>query len=266
MFTRIAIGAMILFCSCNNMIDEEPSEKVPSPIVFTARENMVNTRAPLSSFNSTTVKNIGIYALAESSTPGTYIWSASPFLANISPSNISGNQLIFASKYYYPKGKRAKFYAFYPNTVSTGNTITPPGNGTPPIYNFTLTGQEDIMYAVTAPSGSINPDTTSLQFNHTLSQIILNVPLLGGLQSVTLNGVKNQGALNLETGVVTYGSSTINIALNVNLLGGLSTPVMVPAGVASYTVVAKLLILSNTYTIKPTSGNFLPGTVYTINL
>lgn len=266
---NILSGIMLILCSCADMIEEEPTTKAPSPIVLTASDITDNiTRAPMNSFNSTTVKNIGIYVLAEGSTSGTYPWTATPYLANISPINITGNTLVFSSSYYYPKGKRAKFYGYYPSTTATSgnNYIIPPGIGTPPIYNFTLTGQEDILYATTAPSGSKNPDTTALQFNHMLTQIILNVPLLGGLQSVTMNGVKNKGALNLETGVITYGSSTINIPLSVNLLGGLSTPVMVPAGVASYTVVAQLLVLSNTYYIKPTSGNFLPGRIYTINL
>ena len=71
--------------------------------------------------------------------------------------------------------------------------------------------------------------------------------------------------MDLGTGVITYSSSVMTIPLTVS---GLKTvAVMVPADVDRYRVdVTTLLLLTVTYYIRPASGNFLPGRVYTIQL
>lgn len=73
--------------------------------------------------------------------------------------------------------------------------------------------------------------------------------------------------MNLETGVVTYDSSTTDLTLTKS---GLTTtaPVMVPADVPVYQLEVGLVgqLLPRKYVIKPTSGKFLEGILYTINL
>ena len=91
---------------------------------------------------------------------------------------------------------------------------------------------------------------------------------MGALSSIKLLGVYNKGTLDIGNGNVTYDSSTTDITLTVPLLGSVTNTVMVPAGVASYKVEVVLLLslLKRTYLVKPTSGNFQPGVIYTISL
>lgn len=274
-FIRFLLGIVLFpytFGGCTN--EELLNEEAPIPIRLAVEETAV-TRAPVTSITATNISSVGIYGVSEGTTSGQFPWTTTPFASNLVPTGITGSQLSFASKLYYPMGgKRVKFYGYYPRTTTTSgaNYITPPGNGTAPVLNFTLTGQEDIMQAVTTPSSSINPATAALNFNHKLTQIILNVPLLSGvLSGIKITGVKNQGSMNIETGLVQYGSSTADFPLSVvGLLPASTVAVMVPAGVPSYTVVVEVTILvtlvKNTYLIKPTVGNFLPGVIYTISL
>ena len=143
-----------------------------------------------------------------------------------------------------------------------------PDNGIAPTYHFTLTGAEDVMYAVSTPTGSTSTSPVSLTFNHVLTQLRLNTSLLGSLSSIKLVGVSNKGTLNIGNGAVTYDSSVTDIALTIPLLGSVTDAVMVPAGVASYKVEVVLLLslLKRTYLVKPTSGTFQPGVIYTISL
>ena len=73
--------------------------------------------------------------------------------------------------------------------------------------------------------------------------------------------------MNMETGIITYGSSTIDITFTKASLTA-TNPLMVPADVPSYILEASILgaLLPRKYLIKPTSGNFLAGTVYTISI
>lgn len=264
------MGIALLLSSCYNAIDEEllPGE-VPIPIRFALN---ADTRAPVSSITSVNLSSVGIYGVAAGSTSGQFPWTSTPFASNLVPNGISGNQLSFATTLYYPLGgKQVKFYGYYPRTTNTSgaNYITVPGNGTAPVYNFTLTGQDDIMQAVSTPSGSNNPATVALTFNHKLTQIQLNVSILGALLTgIKLLGVKTSGSMNVETGVVTYGSTTTDIAFTIPLLATTTNPLMVPADVVSYTIEASLtgLIPIKRYQITSSTGTFKAGVVYTIKL
>lgn len=191
---------------------------------------------------------------------------------NAPPAGISGNELSFSSPLYYPAGgRKVIFYGYYPRTTATSgrNYITPPGNGTAPVFHFTLTGQEDIMHGASPAGGSYSPGTAiPITFKHKLAQIQLNVSALGTLlSSIKILDVKNTGSMNLETGVVAYGSKTVDLTLS---KAGLTTtvPVMVPADVPTYLVEVALVgqLLPRKYVIKPTSGKFQEGVAYTITL
>lgn len=265
------IGIALLLPSCNHVLDGELLEEVaPVPINMSIGDSYITTRSVVTDITTSNLSSVGIYAAQEGSTAGQFPWTATPFAANIVPTGISNGQLSFASKLYYPLGgNRVSFYAYYPRTTNTATTansyITAPGNGTAPVYHFTLSDQQDVMHAVGSPSGSNSIAPVVLNYNHKLAQIIINTKLLGGLQSMKLVAVPTKGSLNLQTGVVTWGSATADIQLSVPLLGGLSTAVFVPANVASYKLQVTLLILSTTYTLTSSTGSFLPGVVYTIN-
>lgn len=270
----LASITLLLLLGCSNDIDEEfpGNEELPIPIRLAVAETNRHTRAIVNSIGDINVNTLGIYEVAEGNTAGTFPWTTTPLLSNTTPSSISGNQLTFSPKLYYPMGgRKVIFYGYYPYTSATSgsNYITPPGSGTAPTFNFTITGQEDIMHAVSTPSGSNTPGATvSLAFNHKLTQIQLNISVLGSLlSSIKILAVPNTGAMNIETGVITYGSSVSDFVFNKVSLTATNS-LMVPANVPSYTLEASILglLLPRRYLIKPTSGNFLAGTAYIIAL
>lgn len=263
---------VIVLLSLNSCTNEELlSEEVPVPVRIAVEDGSIPTRAPVTAIDASNLSSVGIYAVRESGTTGQFPWTASPYLSNQVPATMSNGVVTFSPVIYYPMGgSRLKFYGYFPRTTATSgnNYITAPGSSSPPVFNFTLTGQEDIMYAVSAPTGSYTAGNATLTFNHKLTQIQLNISGLGGaLSSIKLIGIKNKGAMNLDTGIITYNSTTVDLTLSLSVLGSTTVPVMVPADVASYRVdTAFLLLLPRSFTIKPVSSNFLPGVMYTITL
>lgn len=261
-----------LLTGCDRIYDEEPlPEEVPVPIELAVSDSYLSTRAPVSAIDATNYTSVGIYATQEGSTSGQFPWTTSPFLSNTVPSGINQGLLSFSPKLYYPTGgNQVKFYAYYPRTTNTSSSsssyITPPGNGTAPIYNFSITDQQDVMHAVSTPSSSTNSSSVPLQYNHKLSQIIITTSTLAGLlRTGQLLNVPSNGALNLETGVVTW-SGTTNVTVNIPALGGTSNPVLVPANATSYQLKITLLVLPTTYNLVPNNGVFSPGVTYSINI
>ncbi|MDD3039249.1 fimbrillin family protein [Bacteroides sp.] len=274
LFVKHLAGTILLLTSCSNYTEEEllVNVELPVPVQLTVAEVNPHTRAVVNNIGDISVSSLGIYEVAEGKTPGTFPWSVSPLLNNTPPSSISGNQLSFSPRLYYPMGgQKIIFYGYYPRTTATSgaNYVTPPSSGNAPTFNFTLTGQEDIMYAVSTPSGSTTPGAAvSLTFNHKLTQIQLNTSILGSLlTSVKITNVKNTGSMNLETGAITYGNSVTDISFTKASLTA-TNPLMVPADVSSYILEASILglLAPRKYLIKPTSGNFLAGTIYTISI
>ena len=234
------MGWMLLSQGCSYGVADDclPPEE-PVPIRMAIAEEKLPTRAPVTTIDASNLSSVGIYAVREGSTAGQYPWTPTPFALNLTPSGISGNQISFNPKLYYPLGgKRVIFYGYYPRTTATtgNNYITAPDNGIAPTYHFTLTGAEDVMYAVSTPTGSTCTSPVSLTFNHVLTQLRLNTSLLGSLSSIKLVGVSNKGTHNIGNGAVTYDSSVTDSALTIPLLGSVTDAVMVPAGVASYKV------------------------------
>ena len=270
----LASVTLLLLFSCSDDINEELvyNEELPVPIRLAVSETDSRTRAIVNSISDISVNALGIYEVAEGNTAGTFPWTPTPLLSNTAPSGISGNQLTFSPKLYYPMGgRKVIFYGYYPRTTATSgaNYVTPPNNGIAPTFNFTLTGQEDIMHAISNSSSSTPPGTAAtLTFNHKLTQIQLSFSALSAiLTGIKILNVKNIGTMNLETGVITYSSGTTDFSLSkANLTT--SNPILVPAGVPGYVVEVALLGLIPTrrYLIKPTSGNFLAGIIYTITL
>lgn len=266
--------AALLLANCGNDTDEAflHPEECLVPIHLAVVEESPDTRSAVNSLSDISVSALGIYGVAEGSTTGTFPWTSSPLLSNAAPTGSSGNELLFASSLYYPAGgRKVIFYGYYPRTTATSgaNYITPPANGTAPTFHFTLTGQEDIMHGTSPAGGTYSPGTAiPITFKHKLTQIQLNVSALGTLlSSIKILYVKTSGTMNLETGVVTYDSSTTDLTLTKS---GLTTtaPVMVPADVPVYQLEVGLVgqLLPRKYVIKPTSGKFLEGILYTINL
>ena len=137
----ILLGWMLLSQGCSYGVGDDclPPEE-PVPIRMAIAEGKLSTRAPVTTIDASNLSNVGIYAVSEGSIAGQYPWTSTPFALNLVPSGISGSQLSFNPKLYYPLGgKRVIFYSYYPRTTATSgsNYITAPGNGVAPAYHFT---------------------------------------------------------------------------------------------------------------------------------
>jgi len=72
-------------------------------------EGKLSTRAPVTTIDASNLSNVGIYAVSEGSIAGQYPWTSTPFALNLVPSAISGSQLSFNPKLYYPLGGKRSF-------------------------------------------------------------------------------------------------------------------------------------------------------------
>lgn len=101
----ILLGWMLLSQGCSYGVGDDclPTEE-PVPIRMAIAEGKLSTRAPVTTIDASNLSNVGIYAVSEGSIAGQYPWTSTPFALNLVPSGISGSQLSFNPKLYYPLG------------------------------------------------------------------------------------------------------------------------------------------------------------------
>ena len=124
----------------------------------------------------------------------------------------SSSVLTLSTPKYYPSdaSKKLYFYAWSP----AASSITAGGSGSAPVANYTLTGQEDILWAKDdrgiakdVPSQSSQP---SLNFTHKLKQVKFKLVKDASFEegqtvsSIKITQVKTSAKLNLSDGTLTF--------------------------------------------------------------
>ncbi|MDE6446669.1 MAG: fimbrillin family protein [Alistipes sp.] len=194
--------------------------------------------------------------------------------------------------YLYPLDDAyVKFCAYHPYASYEGNgrlRLDAPSTGKAPFLSFTLSGEDDIMYA-TPVVGRKDDAPKPLMFHHVLTQLTFEIiddsgTLVGEkIQSIEVLDVNTSSTMNIETGALGTWGSKANLAVagtaDVEILStsaqSVGRSIMLQPGQASFKVRVNTASLgSYTATIRPTSvgdngsyeTSFAAGRSYLISL
>jgi len=263
------IGIIVLLASCNSNDDNYDLSR-------NSREIKLNTSIQTTNINRAIISNsiskdlpIGIYAYNHS-------WKAgsSTNLINNDNATLSiskGNTIKFGNgRYYYPvDGSTVNFYAFTPR----GTESLAAGVGTSPIVNFSMTGQEDIMWASSTgykigSNAAVHP---VLNFSHQLTQLQFkfiagaNYPTNNKVVSLTVNSQPTNACMTVGTGVCIFsGSADMQALSSANRIKGIGIKAT-PGTNANSPVMTNVASGTSAYllTIVVSQGNGQPNVTYT---
>lgn len=207
---------ILILTGCSNEIgiEEEPHpiNEVPVPILIMPKGIDATTKALVDEFTKENINEIGIYGTSNTKV----------IYNGISPSQIGNNQeLIFTntSLVYPADGNSITLAGYYPRQ-SKGTAYTINNNS----LQFTLTGEEDLMYAASINAGNKKaPEAVNLNFTHKLTNVKFN--LVNGTDNILPDGyisittdTPNSGSLNLSNGTITIDKTSITtFALSTNI-------------------------------------------------
>lgn len=212
----ILIILILILTGCSNEIgmEEEPHpiNEVPVPILIMPKGIDATTKALVDEFTKENINEIGIYGTSNTKV----------IYNGISPSQIGNNQeLIFTntSLVYPADGNSITLAGYYPRQ-SKGTAYTINNNS----LQFTLTGEEDLMYAASINAGNKKaPEAVNLNFTHKLTNVKFN--LVNGTDNILPDGyisittdTPNSGSLDLSNGTITIDKTSITtFALSTNI-------------------------------------------------
>ncbi|BCG54344.1 hypothetical protein AI2BBH_13900 [Alistipes indistinctus] len=180
----------------------------------------VETKADLSgvvsgtAFPASTDKVFSVVGYKGSAAPTTD-WS-SPYIANVAVNSGAGSALSFATSQYYPANDdKVYFYAYSP----ANGTYTAGSGSTAPMVSWTITGQQDIMWAKVDQGIAKNPvpanqPQPNFAFTHLLKQVKFKIVKDNTfednikLTSLKIIGAKTVASLALNTGTLSWNSAT----------------------------------------------------------
>lgn len=208
----LSLAAVAALASCSQEEGNNVPEAVPSnvPIIVNAGlGTSVESKAAVNgtSFTPNTQDVFNLFAFTQAATGD---WASNNYFKDL-PVDCDEENKFHTGKFYPAGGNDLYFYAYAPGGEaykSTGSTVS-----------FTITGQEDIMYAGQATGNATKQP--SLTFSHKLMKIRFKAELAASMtgQTVTLSNIaiKNVGTkydLNLATGDLTENASQANADLN----------------------------------------------------
>lgn len=214
--TSYLLAFILILTGCSNEIgmEEEPHpiNEVPVPILIMPKGIDATTKALVDEFTKENINEIGIYGTSNTKV----------IYNGISPSQIGNNQeLIFTntSLVYPADGNSITLAGYYPRQ-SKGTAYTINNNS----LQFTLTGEEDLMYAASINAGNKKaPEAVNLNFTHKLTNVKFN--LVNGTDNILPDGyisittdTPNSGSLDLSNGTITIDKTSITtFALSTNI-------------------------------------------------
>ena len=249
MKTISVISASLCFWAALSGCSKQESAELPEPDapaaieVRAGVEAVAQTRADLSgvvsgtAFPANTTKVFSVVGYSGTAAPTA--WS-SPYIANVAVNSGAGSALSFAAPQYYPaNGNKVYFYAYSPvnGTYAAGN------GSTAPTVAWTITGQQDIMWAKVDKGIAKNPVVASQEqpafaFTHLLKQVKFKVVKDNTfednvkLTSLKIIGAKTKATLNLSTGALSWDPATGELTAYNNTTGQAITATATAAGSA----------------------------------
>lgn len=213
--TSYLLALLLILTGCSNEIgiDQEPhpTDEVPVPIQIVPKKIEATTKVSVDAFTNENVKDIGIYGISNSIA----------VYKGIFPNQIDNEQqlLFIDNPLVYPVDNSSiSLSGYYPRKSNAGDLYLI-NNG---LLSFTLTGKEDLMYALTTDAGNKKaPKPVDLQFVHKLTSI--KFKLINGL-GVLSNGkiaitviAPASGTMDLANGAITANSSTEKFILSTDI-------------------------------------------------
>lgn len=213
----ILIIFILILTGCSNEIgiEEEPHpiNEAPVPILITPKGIDATTKALVDVFTNDNINEIGIYGTS----------STKVLYNGISPTKIGNNQeLVFTnpSLVYPVDGSSVTLAGYYPR--QSKGTVYSINNNT---LQFTLTGEEDLMYAAPTNAGNKKaPKTVNLNFVHKLTNVKFN--LINGTGNMLPDGnisittdAPTSGNLDLSNGMITIdqaSTTTFTLSTDIN--------------------------------------------------
>lgn len=210
------LALILILTGCSNEIgiEEEPHpiNEAPVPILITPKGIDATTKALVDVFTNDNINEIGIYGTSNTKV----------LYNGISPTKIGNNQeLVFTnpSLVYPVDGSSVTLAGYYPR--QSNGTVYSINNNT---LQFTLTGEEDLMYAAPTNAGNKKaPKTVNLNFVHKLTNVKFN--LINGTGNILPDGnisittdAPNSGSLDLSNGTITSDpASTTTFTLSTDM-------------------------------------------------
>ncbi|MDH6313584.1 hypothetical protein M2137_002374 [Parabacteroides sp. PFB2-10] len=216
MKTKRFIVACFGICALFSCVKEETAP-VPScaKITLGVKTDAYESRASVNDLSDLAKMGdrIGIYAITDWSLP-----AVMPHVRTTAVDTETG-RLQWEGTYYYPYREEVRFYSYYPYapTGEAGANYMEEQTGAAPLLHFTLTGEEDLMYADPVV-GSDNKIPASLAYNHLLSQFHFVLIDEGdfsetAIESITFRDVNTSSVLYIEDGNLGDWSNPQHIAL-----------------------------------------------------
>lgn len=276
----ISAYSMLILSGCSGH-DEIPNT---SFAIRLGASTHFDSRAPVNDLAglSAVGTNVGLYGIVTTSGSASSLpaedWAGIPLMNNVRTTSIdaSTGSMSWTGNYTYPveDGKSVRFLAYHPYAsagLSGNNYIIAPSSNRPPELHFTLTGNEDVMYA-SPVTGSKSITPGALVFNHVLTQIRFSIIDERGsfsgetLNSITFNGVNTTSSMNLESGALgAWGTSSditfsgidapVSITGTANSPQELKSTIMLQPDLASFNL--KVVTSKGSFesvVIRPTSG------------
>lgn len=194
--------SLFILCGCSSEIAEEAGKIIEKPVpilINTPKQIDVGTKAAVNAFTTDNISHIKIYR-----TDNLYSDGISPYSNNLN------SQLAFDSPLIYPvDGSNITIYSYYPSYIQDTNQ--------PTIANeiaFSISGQDDLMYASAQAGNKSHPISVNLTFDHKLAQIKFKLKsnITGSLEpgsavSIIATG-PNTGTMDITNGNVDIASGT----------------------------------------------------------
>lgn len=220
---KTKIGMMMmglaLFASCTQE-SENPVASAEGMITLgvaaggggSLTRGVVNNLAALSADGA----NVGVYGVQTANTDAAAStladWTAAPKMHNVKTTAINTQGIMSwanPENYFYPKNdtkNNVRFFAYYPAAAAT--VSTPAASGVSEKLGFTLTGDEDVMWAAPVIGSRMQP-ASMLAFKHKLTQFTFVLTDNDGTFNTTNGAVTDLGitantkaTMDVETGVM----------------------------------------------------------------